>query len=110
MHQAIAEYDRLGKQAFLARYGFGPAHRYFLVQDGREYDSKAIAGAAYGYQYPERGPLTPQEFSGGERTVQARLEALGFTLRVLPRTWSPKHATSAVTELPAPTPAPRAAG
>ena len=28
--KAIAEYDRLGKEAFLGRYGYGAAQQYFL--------------------------------------------------------------------------------
>ena len=81
---AIAEFDRVGRDAFLETYGFGRAHRYFLEFQGRHYDSKAIIGAAFGYQFPERGALLPSEFSGGERTVQLRLEALGFDMAVLP--------------------------
>jgi hypothetical protein len=46
--------------------------------DGREYDSKAIAGVAHGYQFPSAGPLSPDEFSGGEATVVPELESLGF--------------------------------
>jgi hypothetical protein len=42
--QAIAEYDQLGRESFLARYGFGPARSYFLLHNGKRYDSKAIAG------------------------------------------------------------------
>ncbi len=81
---AVAEYDALGQDAFLAKYGFGRARRYFLEVDGKQYDSKAIVGAAYAVQYPERGPLKAAKFSGGEQTVQAKLEQLGFIVRVLP--------------------------
>ena len=52
---AVAEYDRLGQDAFLEKYGFAMAERFFLEIDGRRYDSKAIAGAAYGYEFPDRG-------------------------------------------------------
>jgi len=50
VEQAIAEYDRIGRAAFLARYGFREARSYFLVHNGKRYDSKAIVGAAIGYQ------------------------------------------------------------
>ena len=79
---AIAEYDRIGQVAFLERYGFGRAREFFLVVEGREYDSKAIVGAAHGYQFPQAGPLTARDFSGGEATVQRLLESLGFNVRV----------------------------
>jgi 5-methylcytosine-specific restriction protein A len=38
---AIAEYDTLGQDRFLARYGFDLARRYWLVHNGRRYDSNA---------------------------------------------------------------------
>jgi hypothetical protein len=40
--QAVAEYDRLGQNRFLAKYGFGAARSYRLLVDGKTYDSKAI--------------------------------------------------------------------
>ncbi len=36
---------------------------------GTDCDSKAIAGVAFGKQFPEQGPLTADSFSGGETTV-----------------------------------------
>lgn len=79
---AVAEYDRLGQVEFLKRYGFGRAREFYLVVNDRQYDSKAIVGAAHGYQFPETGPLMPRDFSGGEATVQRLLESLGFEVRV----------------------------
>jgi hypothetical protein len=76
--QALAEYDHVGRDAFLQRYGFGRARQYLLVHDGRSYDSKAIAGAAHGYQFPQVGPLRAADFSGGETTVASKLRSLGF--------------------------------
>jgi hypothetical protein len=78
---ALDEFDNLGRDGFLAKYGFGPARSYFLVRNRRLYDSKAIFGAAYGFQYPDEGPLRAQGFSGGDRTVAHRLRALGFDVR-----------------------------
>ncbi|QRK06037.1 hypothetical protein JQX13_38820 [Archangium violaceum] len=78
---AIAEFDGLGRESFLEKYGFGRARSFFLVSDGKRYDSKAIAGVAFGYQFPERGPLSSSDFSGGEATVRAKLEELGFTVK-----------------------------
>lgn len=65
VNRAIAEYDDLGRDAFLEKHGFGRATHYALVVDGREYDPKAIAGVAYGYDHPDVGPLRHSEFSGG---------------------------------------------
>jgi 5-methylcytosine-specific restriction protein A len=46
---AIAEYDWLGQDGFLAAYGFQPAREYLLVHDRRTYDSKAVVGVAHGF-------------------------------------------------------------
>lgn len=78
VQQAIDEFDRIGRDAFLQKYGFGPALEYVVVQDGREYDSKAIIGAAHGYQFGE--PLLNSDFSGGLHTAVQKLRALGFTV------------------------------
>ena len=78
---AIGEYDHLGQDAFLERYGFDRARQYLLVHDGKRYDSKAIVGAAHGF-LPEERPLTAGEFSGGEATVGRLLRRLGFTVQV----------------------------
>ena len=76
--QAMAEYDELGREAFLSRYEYGPARSYFLVHDGKRHDSTAIAGVAVGKQFPGSGPLASSDLSGGEATEQAKLEPLGF--------------------------------
>src|SRR4051812_48283531 len=70
---ALDEFDQLGREAFLAQYGFGKARRYFVRRDGKYYDSKAIAGVAMRYQDPQAGPLTSDEFSGGEHGAKAKL-------------------------------------
>jgi len=82
--EAINEFDQLGRDAFLKKYGYGKSQRYYLEFNSRQYDSKAIVGAAYGRQFPDRGPLQNTQFSGGESTVQRKLEELGFNMSVLP--------------------------
>ncbi|MEV0584003.1 HNH endonuclease [Nonomuraea sp. NPDC050310] len=73
---AIAEYDAMGRDAFLDTHGYGRARGYFLIHEGQRYDSKAIAGVAH------RGvtgrPLRPEEYSGGRETVARQLIRLGF--------------------------------
>lgn len=78
---AIEEYDGLGQDAFLYKYGFGQAREYLLIHDGKAYGSKAIVGAAHGFLPGER-PLAAREFSGGEATVGRLLRRLGFTVQV----------------------------
>src|SRR5687768_17058170 len=65
IERAIAEYDDLGRDAFLSKHGFGRATQYALVVAGREYDPKAIAGVAYGFDHPTEGTLNNKEFNGG---------------------------------------------
>lgn len=87
---AIDEFVQLGRTKFLERYGFGKS-RDFLVRDpktGTDCDSKAIAGAAYGKQFPSQGPLTADSFSGGEATVVPALTNLGFTIIRIGEDWS----------------------
>lgn len=77
---AMTEFESLGREAFLEKYGFGTALSYFILHNGKTYDSKAIVGAARGFEHPYLGPLKASEFSGGEATVQTTLEALGFVV------------------------------
>ncbi|MCX4974994.1 HNH endonuclease signature motif containing protein [Streptomyces sp. NBC_00620] len=83
--QAIAEHDRVGRETFLATYGFRAAASYLLVHDGREYDSKAIAGVAHLYDFGEA--LKPSQFSGGHKHAVAWLEREGFTVVEPPKTF-----------------------
>jgi 5-methylcytosine-specific restriction protein A len=78
---AIAEYDELGQDDFLARYGFERARSCLLIHDGKAYDSKAIVGVAHGF-LPGEGALPAGYFSGGEATVGRPLRRLGFTVQV----------------------------
>lgn len=79
--KAIKEYDDLGRDAFLSRYGFGKSRSYVLIHQDKHYDSKAIAGVALKYQPGVGRALRSDEFSGGANTVQAKLEELGFVVR-----------------------------
>ncbi|MBF6144211.1 HNH endonuclease [Nocardia nova] len=76
---AIQEYETLGQEAFLERYGFEKARAFYLRYEGRRYDSKALAGAAHGYLDGQQ-PLKANEFSGGESTVARKLRDLGFVV------------------------------
>ena len=77
---AMDEFDRIGRETFLSRYGFRKSRKYFLIHNGKRYDSKAIAGAAHGYQHGV--PLEWQDFNGGVSTAAAatHLQRLGFEI------------------------------
>jgi 5-methylcytosine-specific restriction protein A len=77
---AISEFDQLGREEFLKKYGFRKARGYLLIHDGRRYDSKAIAGAAHAYLPNSLGPLSPGEFSGGHSEAAPALRKLGYTV------------------------------
>jgi 5-methylcytosine-specific restriction protein A len=79
--EAIAECDRLGRDEFLAKYGFDRARSYLLIHGGKAYDSKAIVGVAHRFLPAERA-LAARDFSGGEATVGRLLRGLGFTVQV----------------------------
>jgi hypothetical protein len=74
---AIAEHDRFGEPAFLAKYGYGPAVTCRLRYRGKLYPSKAIVGVAHGIECG-CSPLEPAAFSGGARHAAAALARLGF--------------------------------
>jgi predicted restriction endonuclease len=78
---AMAEYDKLGRDRFLEIYGFGRARRYVVLHDGREYESKALMGAAH--RHATGQALRASEFSGGVQTVVPKLGELGFDFRDL---------------------------
>ncbi len=88
--RAMVEFDRLGREAFLAQFGFVQERGNFLIRGERQYDSKAIVGASHGYDRPDLGPLRPQDFTSGDATVARRLESLGFDVQRPPRnpTWA----------------------
>ncbi|MHA7263495.1 MrcB family domain-containing protein [Arthrobacter sp. TMN-37] len=73
---ALDEFDAVGRKAFLSKYGFRPARRYFISRDEKLYDSKAVVGAAHAYQYGKL--LGSSDFSGGDATVVPVLARMGF--------------------------------
>jgi 5-methylcytosine-specific restriction protein A len=77
--QTVAEYDDLGQDEFLARYGFGRSRAYLLVVGGRRYDSKAVLGAAY--RRATGRPLRPRDFGSGDTGAAGVLRGLGFQVR-----------------------------
>jgi hypothetical protein len=77
---AINEFNKIGREAFLKKYGFRKAREYFLEVDGNLFDSKAIVGAAHGYEFPKLGPLRADQFVGGADTVERKLRELGFNV------------------------------
>jgi 5-methylcytosine-specific restriction protein A len=86
---AIREFDEVGRDAFLDKYGMGEARSYVLHYNGHEYDSKAILSAAHGH-HPGFEPLRASEFSGGDQGTARYLRRLGFVVSSTTRepTWA----------------------
>jgi 5-methylcytosine-specific restriction protein A len=78
---AINEFNLLGRDEFLKKYNFGKSRGYYVVSDGKLYDSKAIAGVAHARLGDGFALLKAGDFSGVEGTVGRRLESLGFEVR-----------------------------
>ncbi len=76
---ALAEFDDIGREAFLAKYHFGDAKGLYLVRDGKRYDSKAVVGAAFG-RLPGRTALDSGHFTGGVASVVRVLEKLAYVV------------------------------
>jgi hypothetical protein len=77
VRQAVEEFDQIGREAFLAKYQIDGARGFWVVDNGRAYDSKALAGAAHGF-LPVQSPLLFNQFSGGMKTVRRIMNELGF--------------------------------
>ena len=95
---ALDEFARLGRSAFLERYGFGKS-RDFLVKNpanGELCDSKAVVGAAYGFQHPAHGPLKAADFSGGQASVVPKLQSLGFEVVRIGEDWTLEEVNATV--------------
>ena len=75
--RALELYDSFGGDAFLARYGHGRSRGYVLVHDGRQYDSKAVAGVAFGLQHPGSGRCALRSSAVGGPVLPASSAASG---------------------------------
>lgn len=95
---AMKEFDTVGRTYFLEKYGFGKSREYILRDPatGKLYDSKAVVGAAYGYAFPDEGPLRAENFSGGEATVERILSDLGFEVVRIGQDWTSEEVEATV--------------
>jgi 5-methylcytosine-specific restriction protein A len=91
----LAEFDAIGRDAFLAKYNFGEAKGLYLVRDGKRYDSKAVVGAAVG-RVLGRSALQGPDFTGGVASVVRALEKLGYAVVDERPTRNPRWATEEV--------------
>jgi 5-methylcytosine-specific restriction protein A len=78
--QAIAEFDKVGREHFLRRYGFRESKDYFLIYNGQAYDSKAIVGVAHKF-LPNGHVLSSREFTDRKGGAAKQLERLAFVIQ-----------------------------
>jgi hypothetical protein len=78
--RAVQEFDELGPDRFLNKYGFRTARENSLVVDGRRYPSKAIAGAAHGFARPESDHSVRTPSLVARRRSRGSWSALAFAL------------------------------
>jgi 5-methylcytosine-specific restriction protein A len=76
--QALEEFRAFGRDDFLELYGFQRSRDYFVRIGSELFDSKPLVAAAWGHQFPEQGPLTSGDFSGGAEGAVRPLRKLGF--------------------------------
>lgn len=75
---AIAEWDTIGRDAFLAKYRASPAQRYMVVVSGNEYDAQPLVQVAWAVAHPDQQPLEARDFRGDRGGIAEPLRDLGF--------------------------------
>ena len=73
---AIHEYDEVGQDAFLGRYGFAPSKEHVVRHADQSYDSKVLLGAAVGYATGTAA--TSEEFTTSNTAAAKVLRDLDF--------------------------------
>lgn len=76
---AIEEFDALGRETFLSRYGSVEASRYVVVYRGKEYDSDALARSAH--RFAQGHSPRSSDLTDTSRDVAEHLAKLGFYFR-----------------------------
>tara|TARA_B100002052_G_scaffold244495_1_gene229939 strand:- start:328 stop:783 length:456 start_codon:yes stop_codon:yes gene_type:complete len=81
--KSIEEYETIGQENFLSKYGYKKQTKYTLIYEDKHYTPKAIFGVAWSYQFPKDEPLKSSDLSSGEKYPHAIywLRKLGFEVR-----------------------------
>ena len=75
---ALAEFDSIGRDKFLAKYGFHRSKRFMILHNDNLYDSKPVLSAAHGFQFGDA--LAASTFTGGLSGTVEKLKSLGFEI------------------------------
>lgn len=84
---AVDEYEDLGRDGFLNKYGFAAQVDVILEYVGQKYDGVAIAAAGHGFQTGT--PLSSGELINRENEVAERLAKLQFRVLCTPKAAKP---------------------
>lgn len=80
IEQVLAEWDQIGRDAFLTQHRVNPAERYLIEHDGKRYDAKAVVTVAFRRTNTSAAELEPGDFPGSEASIRRPLERLGFKI------------------------------
>ena len=76
VERALKEFDRLGIDAMLKKYGGGPSTHWYVLHKGECYDQKLILRAAH--ELADLGPLPPGRGTFTAAEARRWLDKLGF--------------------------------
>lgn len=76
---ALNEWDEIGREEFLNRHGLFGAFKYVVLQEGRQYDAKAILVRSARYQNNDNS-ISLNDFGTTEATIAKPLRRLGFVV------------------------------
>ena len=79
--KAIEEFDDIGVEKMLSKYGGGPSTKWYIHYEGKRYDQKLICRAAHDLQKLGHLPSGLGTFKTGES--RRKLVALGFEVKKL---------------------------
>jgi hypothetical protein len=75
--EAIAEFDRLGRDEFLTQYDFGRTRKNWISYKGKFYDAHPILGVAHGFATGEFWTKTRWFYAGGRSIAHYTFDELG---------------------------------
>ena len=80
IEEILEEWDRIGRDKFLALHKVNRAAKFKIKIDDKEYDAKAVLVVALRQFHPELKNLKPVAVDSNEQTIAAPLRNLGFEI------------------------------
>ena len=77
--RVMGEFDELGRENFLRRYGYSGSHHLWIVHEERRYDMKAVWAAAH-VEPKTPLPVPMPKPNNSRHIVKPQIEKLGFTV------------------------------